>query len=102
MFYLSRGSSARSGAVATRGTSVEDQDQAGTGKEARQEASTAAVPSTLPAVTSSGADNPWARAKMAVNLERIYTMFPRLRERVRQQAGTLSGGEQQMLAVARA
>jgi branched-chain amino acid transport system ATP-binding protein len=35
-------------------------------------------------------------------LERAYDLFPRLRERHRQQAGTLSGGEQQMLAVARA
>jgi branched-chain amino acid transport system ATP-binding protein len=34
--------------------------------------------------------------------ERIYTYFPRLRERRKQQAGTLSGGEQQMLAVSRA
>jgi branched-chain amino acid transport system ATP-binding protein len=48
-----------------------------------------------------GADNPRARAKMPLNLERVYTMFPRLRERARQRAGTLSGGEQQMLAVAR-
>jgi branched-chain amino acid transport system ATP-binding protein len=36
------------------------------------------------------------------DLERGFTMFPRLRERVRQKAGTLSGGEQQMLAIARA
>jgi branched-chain amino acid transport system ATP-binding protein len=35
-------------------------------------------------------------------LERVYDLFPRLQERMRQQAGTLSGGEQQMLAVARA
>jgi branched-chain amino acid transport system ATP-binding protein len=35
------------------------------------------------------------------NLERAYTMFPRLAERRRQRAGTLSGGEQQMLAIAR-
>jgi branched-chain amino acid transport system ATP-binding protein len=35
------------------------------------------------------------------NLERAYTMFPRLKERRRQTAGTLSGGEQQMLAIAR-
>jgi branched-chain amino acid transport system ATP-binding protein len=35
-------------------------------------------------------------------LERVFTYFPRLRERVQQQAGTLSGGEQQMLAIARA
>jgi len=34
-------------------------------------------------------------------LERVYTLFPRLRERERQAAGTMSGGEQQMLAVAR-
>jgi branched-chain amino acid transport system ATP-binding protein len=35
-------------------------------------------------------------------LELVYDLFPRLRERGRQHAGTLSGGEQQMLAVARA
>ena len=35
-------------------------------------------------------------------LERVFTYFPRLKERVQQQAGTLSGGEQQMLAIARA
>jgi branched-chain amino acid transport system ATP-binding protein len=40
-------------------------------------------------------DKPW-------NLERIYTMFPRLRERHAQIAGTLSGGELQMLAIGRA
>ena len=40
-------------------------------------------------------DKPW-------NLERIYEMFPRLRERHGQFAGTLSGGEQQMLAIGRA
>lgn len=34
--------------------------------------------------------------------ERVYSLFPRLRERVRQTAGTLSGGEQQMLAIGRA
>ena len=36
------------------------------------------------------------------DIERIYGIFPRLRERERQLAGTLSGGEQQMLAIARA
>ena len=36
------------------------------------------------------------------DLERAFTMFPRLRERERQRGGTLSGGEQQMLAIARA
>jgi branched-chain amino acid transport system ATP-binding protein len=35
------------------------------------------------------------------NLERVFTVFPRLRERSRQRAGTLSGGEQQMLAIGR-
>jgi branched-chain amino acid transport system ATP-binding protein len=39
---------------------------------------------------------------IASDVERVYGYFPRLRERCRQQAGTLSGGEQQMLAVARA
>ena len=42
------------------------------------------------------------RSKAAGDLERVYTLFPRLRERRRQQAGTLSGGEQQMLAIGRA
>jgi branched-chain amino acid transport system ATP-binding protein len=42
------------------------------------------------------------RAGIAADIERIYTQFPRLRERRTQQAGTLSGGEQQMLAIARA
>jgi branched-chain amino acid transport system ATP-binding protein len=42
--------------------------------------------------------------KAAVNreLERVFSYFPRLQERIQQQAGTLSGGEQQMLAIARA
>jgi branched-chain amino acid transport system ATP-binding protein len=35
------------------------------------------------------------------NLQSVYELFPRLRERVRQKAGTLSGGEQQMLAIGR-
>lgn len=42
------------------------------------------------------------RRKSAATLERVLTLFPRLRERLSQQAGTLSGGEQQMLALARA
>jgi branched-chain amino acid transport system ATP-binding protein len=41
-------------------------------------------------------------AGIAADIERIYIHFPRLKERQRQQAGTLSGGEQQMLAVGRA
>jgi branched-chain amino acid transport system ATP-binding protein len=35
-------------------------------------------------------------------LDRVFELFPRLKERIRQQAGTLSGGEQQMLAIGRA
>jgi branched-chain amino acid transport system ATP-binding protein len=42
------------------------------------------------------------RAKIAQMLERVYQLFPRLAERRRQQAGTMSGGERQMLAVGRA
>jgi branched-chain amino acid transport system ATP-binding protein len=48
-----------------------------------------------------GASNQHARPKFVRNLERVYEMFPRLKERSTQKAGTLSGGEQQMLAVAR-
>ena len=40
-------------------------------------------------------------AEMAEDLERVYTLFPRLKERVGQSGGTLSGGEQQMLAIGR-
>ena len=42
------------------------------------------------------------KAEIAIDAERMYARFPRLRERREQLAGTLSGGEQQMLAVARA
>ena len=42
------------------------------------------------------------RAAIASDIERVYGYFPRLKERRTQQAGTLSGGEQQMLAVGRA
>jgi len=48
-----------------------------------------------------GSSNKRARSKVKENLEKVYTMFPRLLERATQKAGTLSGGEQQMLAVAR-
>lgn len=48
-----------------------------------------------------GASNKRATPKFKANLERVYEMFPRLKERQAQKAGTLSGGEQQMLAVAR-
>ena len=42
-----------------------------------------------------------ARATRAANLERVFAIFPRLSERTAQLAGTLSGGEQQMLAIGR-
>ena len=42
------------------------------------------------------------RAEVAETLDRVYTMFPILKEKRRQAAGTLSGGQQQMLAIARA
>jgi branched-chain amino acid transport system ATP-binding protein len=42
------------------------------------------------------------RAAIQEDMDRVYTLFPRLRERSTQLAGTLSGGEQQMLAVGRA
>jgi branched-chain amino acid transport system ATP-binding protein len=42
------------------------------------------------------------RAGIAADVERAFTLFPRLKERRSQTAGTLSGGEQQMLAIARA
>lgn len=42
------------------------------------------------------------RNAIASDLERIFRLFPRLKERLQQAAGTLSGGEQQMLAIARA
>jgi branched-chain amino acid transport system ATP-binding protein len=42
------------------------------------------------------------KSGMAQDLERVFTLFPRLRERVSQKGGTLSGGEQQMLAMGRA
>jgi branched-chain amino acid transport system ATP-binding protein len=41
------------------------------------------------------------RAGVAADMERVFTLFPRLKERRRQTAGTLSGGEQQMLAMGR-
>ena len=41
-------------------------------------------------------------AELASDFERVYTLFPRLKERIGQDGGTLSGGEQQMLAIGRA
>ena len=41
-------------------------------------------------------------ADLDTDYERVYTLFPRIKERLKQRAGTLSGGEQQMLAIGRA
>jgi branched-chain amino acid transport system ATP-binding protein len=48
-----------------------------------------------------GAALPRARAKLTQTMNEVFTLFPRLRERRKQIAGTLSGGEQQMLAIGR-
>jgi branched-chain amino acid transport system ATP-binding protein len=48
-----------------------------------------------------GALNPQARKDKKVNLKKVFALFPRLEERKNQSAGTLSGGEQQMLAIGR-
>jgi len=42
-----------------------------------------------------------ARARRTSNLEKVFGIFPRLKERLKQNAGTMSGGEQQMLAIGR-
>ena len=42
------------------------------------------------------------KKETAADLEQVFSIFPRLSERIKQEAGTLSGGEQQMLAIARA
>ena len=48
-----------------------------------------------------GAYSRRARARQKENLERVYQAFPRLKERLKQRASTLSGGEQQMVAMGR-
>ena len=48
-----------------------------------------------------GAMLPRARAQREANRERVFSLFPKLKERLKQAAGTLSGGEQQMLAIGR-
>lgn len=49
-----------------------------------------------------GASHPEAKKDRTRTLEKVMDIFPRLRERTKQRAGSLSGGEQQMLAVGRA
>ncbi|MBL8836863.1 MAG: ABC transporter ATP-binding protein [Alphaproteobacteria bacterium] len=94
----------RAGAIAYRGTDIAGLPSSkvcnlGIGQvaEGRQVFPTLTVGENL----AMGAVIPRARAKAAATLEEVLTMFPRLRERYRQAAGTLSGGEQQMLAIGR-
>ena len=63
--------------------------------EGRQVFPTLTVRENLIATASTANGNAW-------NLDRVITFFPRLGERINQLAGTLSGGEQQMLAIGRA
>jgi branched-chain amino acid transport system ATP-binding protein len=49
-----------------------------------------------------GAFTRYSKAEIGEDLERVLTIFPRLKERYEQKGGTMSGGEQQMLAIARA
>ena len=49
-----------------------------------------------------GGYNIKTKEELQRNFERVYTLFPRLKERAKQQSSTLSGGEQQMLAIGRA
>jgi branched-chain amino acid transport system ATP-binding protein len=49
-----------------------------------------------------GSFQPHAKAQRKQSLERVFSIFPKLSERAKQKAGTLSGGEQQMVAIARA
>jgi branched-chain amino acid transport system ATP-binding protein len=65
--------------------------------EGRQIFSTLSVAENL----AMGALLPRARAQRAHNLERVFALFPKLADRRQQDAGTLSGGEQQMLAIGR-
>jgi branched-chain amino acid transport system ATP-binding protein len=96
---------ARDGVVRSRG-----QDLAHRSPEAIVDAGIAQVPEgrqlfadmTVEENLQIGSHLARARPHRAANLEKLYSMFPRLRERRRQSAGTLSGGEQQMLAIGRA
>ncbi len=63
--------------------------------EGRQVFPTLTIRENLIATASTANGNAW-------NLDRVITFFPRLGERINQLAGTLSGGEQQMLAIGRA
>jgi branched-chain amino acid transport system ATP-binding protein len=95
---------ARSGRIRFKGTPIEALEShricdLGIGQvaEGRQVFPSLTVEENL----ETGAMLPRARKDAKQNLARVYAMFPRLAERQRQLAGTLSGGEQQMLAIGR-
>ena len=94
-----RGGAIQFEGVATAGLAPERIARLGAGlvPEGRQIFSTLKVRENLVATASNRLkrSDPWT-------LDRVYTLFPRLKERSEQVAGTLSGGEQQMLAVGRA
>lgn len=89
----------RFGGREVRGATPESIARLGVGlvPEGRQTFATLTVRENLVATAANrlGRPRPWT-------LDRVYDLFPRLRERARQTAGTLSGGEQQMLVVGRA
>ncbi len=94
----------RSGRIRFRGTDITGQPShhvcnLGIGQvaEGRQVFPTLSVEENL----EMGALLPRARAAMAATREQVFQLFPRLAERRRQLAGTMSGGEQQMLAIGR-
>jgi branched-chain amino acid transport system ATP-binding protein len=102
---------ALSGMIATTGEiSFAGQPLAGKSPEERARLGIAHVPEgrgtfsrmTIEENLQLGAMSRRDRAGIAADIERVYGYFPRLRERARQQAGTMSGGEQQMLAIGRA
>jgi branched-chain amino acid transport system ATP-binding protein len=102
---------ALSGMIETTGeTKFADQPLAGKSTEDRARLGIAHVPEgrgtfsrmTIEENLQLGAMSRRDRGGIAADIERVYDYFPRLRERANQQAGTMSGGEQQMLAIGRA
>jgi branched-chain amino acid transport system ATP-binding protein len=102
---------ALSGLIPARGRVLFDGiDLAGLSAAKRVECGLAQVPQgrgtfsdfTVEENLALGAYTVTSRRQVADDMERWYSLFPRLRERRHQPAGTLSGGEQQMLAIARA
>ena len=101
-----------SGILETRTGSIrfDGEEVAGLGSDALVERGIVQVPEgrqLFPAMTALenlelGSFLPHARSRRKESLERVFSAFPRLEERSTQLAGTLSGGEQQMLAIGRA